>query len=83
MSASITLTFYQVVTMAQTTVSSKYQVVIPKEIRERTGIKPGQKFSVIATATGIHLVRVPTLEELRGIARGANTSGLREKEDRL
>ena len=69
--------------MAQTTVSSKYQVVIPKEIRERTGIKPGQKLSVIATATGIHLVRVPTLEELRGIARGANASGLRDKEDRL
>ncbi len=69
--------------MAQTTVSSKYQVVIPKEVRERTGLKPGQKLSVIATASGIQLVRVPTLEELRGIARGADPSGLREKEDRL
>jgi AbrB family looped-hinge helix DNA binding protein len=69
--------------MAQTTISSKYQVVIPKEIRERTGLKPGQKLSVIATTTGIYLVPVPTLAELRGIARGANTSGLREKVDRL
>ncbi len=69
--------------MAQTTVSSKYQVVIPKDVRERIGLKPGQKLSVIATASGIQLVRVPTLEELRGIARGANAGGLREKEDRL
>jgi len=79
---SITLLSYRVRTMAQTTISSKYQVVIPKEIRERTGWKPGQKLSVIATAQGVHLVRVPTLEELRGIARGADTSGLREKADR-
>jgi AbrB family looped-hinge helix DNA binding protein len=83
MQPSIFLSFYQVTTMAQTTVSSKYQVVIPKEIRERTGIKPGQKLSVIATASGVQLVRVPTLAELRGIARGADPSGLREKEDRL
>ena len=73
---------HQVMTMAQTTVSSKYQVVIPKEIRERIGLKPGQKLSVTATATCIHLVPVPTLAELRGSARGANTSSLREKGDR-
>lgn len=69
--------------MAYTTISSKYQVVIPKEIRERTGLRPGQKLSVIATGRGIYLVPVPTLAELRGIARGADACGLREKVDRL
>ena len=68
--------------MAQTIVSSRYQVRIPKQIRERAGLKPGQKLDVTATRFGIRLVRVPTLEELRGIARGANTSGLRDKSDR-
>lgn len=69
--------------MAHTTISSKYQVVIPKEIRERVGLKPGQRLSVIATGRGVHLVPVPSLEELRGIARGADTGGVREKEERL
>ena len=69
--------------MAQTTISSKYQVVIPKEIREWTGLRPGQRLSVIAMAGGIYMVPVPTLEELRGIARGADISGIREKADRL
>ena len=82
-SASIISTSYPVRTMAHTTVSSKFQVVIPKEIRERTGLKPGQRLSVIATAGVIHLVPVPSLQELRGIARGADTRGLREKVDRL
>ena len=38
--------------MSETTVSSKYQVVIPKEIRERVGIRPGQKLRVIAKGKG-------------------------------
>ena len=83
LSASTIPTSYQVRTMAQTTVSSKFQVVIPKEVRERTGLQPGQRLSVIATGGVIHLVPVPTLQQLRGIARGADTTGVREKEDRL
>ena len=69
--------------MSQTTVSSKYQVVIPKEIRERMQIKPGQKLSVIAKGGVIYLVPVRGLGELRGIAKGADTSNLREKVDRI
>lgn len=69
--------------MDETTVSSKYQVVIPKRVRERIGLKPGQKLMVIEKGGVISLVPVPELDELRGIARGANTEGLREKVDRL
>lgn len=69
--------------MSRTVVSSKYQVVIPKEIRERIGLKPGQELAVFVRDRIITLVPVPTLEELRGIARGADTSALREEADRF
>jgi len=69
--------------MAQTTVSSKYQVVIPKEIRERMRIEPGQKLSVIAKGGIIYLVPVLELDELQGFVQGIDTSDLREKEDRF
>lgn len=65
-----------------TVVSSKYQVVIPKRERERLGLKPGQKLSVIVKGRTIHLVPVLPLDALRGIARGASTEGYREEEDR-
>ncbi len=69
--------------MAQTTVSSKYQVVIPKEIRERMRIEPGQKLSVITKGGIIYLVPVLELDELQGFVQGIDTSDLREKEDRF
>jgi len=69
--------------MDETTVSSKYQVVIPKRIRESVGVKPGQKLMVIAKHGIIHLVPLRELDELRGIARGANIEGYREKVDRF
>lgn len=69
--------------MATTTVSSKYQVVIPKEVREQIPIRPGQKLAVIVKGNTIHLVPVLPLKELRGIAKGINTEGLREEVDRM
>jgi len=68
--------------MAQTTVSSKYQVVIPKEDRERAGIKPGQKLMVLVKHGIIKLVPVRTLDELQGFVKGINTEGYREETDR-
>ncbi|MGD9497715.1 MAG: AbrB/MazE/SpoVT family DNA-binding domain-containing protein [Armatimonadota bacterium] len=68
--------------MASVTVSSKYQIVIPKEVREALDIKPGQELAVLVKGTAISLVPVPTLEELRGVLKGADLSGLREKVDR-
>jgi AbrB family looped-hinge helix DNA binding protein len=69
--------------MAQTRVSSKYQVVIPKEIRERHGLKPGQVFQVISKGDVITLVPDRPLSAFRGILRGLPTTGFREKKDRL
>ncbi|MEA3403691.1 MAG: AbrB/MazE/SpoVT family DNA-binding domain-containing protein [Armatimonadota bacterium] len=68
--------------MPSVTVSSKYQVVIPKDVRERLGIQPGQELQLIVKHGAIHLVPVPALQDLRGFVKGIDTSDIREKEDR-
>lgn len=47
-------------------VSSKYQVVIPKDVRERLGIEPGQEVEVFSIAGRVELVPVEPIEDLRG-----------------
>ena len=67
----------------QTTISSKYQVVIPKPVRERLGLKPRQKLTVLEKDGMVILVPERSLDELRGIAKGAKLQGFRDKEDRF
>ncbi|HXI11063.1 MAG TPA: AbrB/MazE/SpoVT family DNA-binding domain-containing protein [Thermoanaerobaculia bacterium] len=69
--------------MARTRVSPKFQVVIPKEIRERHGLKPGQEMQVISKGETITLVPDRPLSSFRGVLRGMPTSGHREKKDRM
>jgi AbrB family looped-hinge helix DNA binding protein len=69
--------------MNAVTVSSKYQVVIPEEVRKDMSIKPGQKFEVIVFEGCIELVPVKDVRSLRGTLKGIDTSGLRDKEDRF
>ncbi len=69
--------------MEETKVSSKYQIVIPKAIRDRANIEAGQKLTVILKGNVISLVPQVPLEELRGFISGIDTKGLREEEDRL
>jgi len=66
----------------QTTISNKYQVVIPKPIREHLNLKPRQKMTVIEKDKMLILIPHVSLEELRGIAAKADTDGYREKKDR-
>ncbi len=67
----------------QTTISSKYQVVIPKPVREHLNLKPQQKLTVIEKDKMLILIPQVSLDELRGIAAGAGTDNYREKTDRL
>ncbi|MEX4009417.1 AbrB/MazE/SpoVT family DNA-binding domain-containing protein [Neoaquamicrobium sediminum] len=67
---------------ATTKLSEKFQISIPKEVRERQGWKAGQEFAFIPQGKGVMLVPVPTLDELRGIAKGANSDGYRDRNDR-
>ena len=64
------------------TVSSKYQVVIPQDIRQSVGIRPGQKVEVVQYGGHIALVPVPTPEAMRGSLKGAHLDGFRDKTDR-
>jgi AbrB family looped-hinge helix DNA binding protein len=69
--------------MARTRVSPKYQVVIPKEVRESMGLKVGQEFQVIAKGGTITLVPERPIAALRGFAKGIRTENIREKKDRM
>lgn len=67
----------------QTTISSKYQVVIPKAVRERLNLKPKQKLTIIEKDKMLILIPSTSLSELRGIAAGAVIDDYREKKDRF
>jgi AbrB family looped-hinge helix DNA binding protein len=64
------------------TLSSKFQISIPKEVRESQGWKPGQKFAFIPGGSDYELVPVPKLKDLRGIAKGADITDYRDRYDR-
>lgn len=68
--------------MTVVTVSPKFQVVIPREIRERLGLEPGQKVQAIAFENRIELIPVRRMKAARGLLRGMDTSLHRER-DRL
>lgn len=69
--------------MADTaTLSSKFQISIPKALRAMRQWKAGQEFVFIPKGAGVLLVPVPTNDDLYGIARGADTAGVRDRRDR-
>lgn len=65
---------------AVTTISSKYQIVIPRAVREQFNLKPGQKLMFIPYQKSIRLVVVPAIEDALGMFRGVGTNELREEE---
>ena len=69
--------------MGRTKVSSKYQVVIPRDVRESAGIRVGQEFQVIAKNGMVTLVPERPISSMRGFVRGIRTTGFREKKDRV
>jgi AbrB family looped-hinge helix DNA binding protein len=68
--------------MNTVTVSPKFQVVIPQEIREELSLKPGEKLRVMRYDDRVELIRIRPIKELRGFLRGMNTTIERE-DDRL
>ena len=68
--------------MQTVTVSPKFQVVIPKHIRETMGLRPGQKLKVIEYEGRIELIPDRDISELKGFLKGINTEFNRE-DDRL
>ncbi|MDQ7063873.1 MAG: AbrB/MazE/SpoVT family DNA-binding domain-containing protein [candidate division KSB1 bacterium] len=68
--------------MDQVTVSSKYQIIIPRSIRKSLGIRPGQKVQVMRYEDRIELIPVKPVQKLRGFLKGIDTAVEREP-DRL
>ncbi len=66
--------------MQSVTVSPKYQVVIPKNVRDSLKLRPGQKIQVVEYAGRIELIPERDIKELRGFLKGINTEFKREKD---
>jgi AbrB family looped-hinge helix DNA binding protein len=64
------------------TLSSKFQISIPKAVRTARHWKAGQEFAFIPKGTGVLLVPVPARGELPGIAKGAKAKDFRDRKDR-
>ena len=64
--------------MHTVTVSPKFQVVIPKEVRKALNLRPGQKMQVVEHEGRIEFIPERDLKELRGFLKGINTEFKRE-----
>ena len=69
--------------MDTVTISSKYQMVIPREIRDKWKIKPGQKVRLIVYGNHLEVVPVRDIREARGFLKGMSSDIEREEEDRV
>jgi AbrB family looped-hinge helix DNA binding protein len=65
------------------TLSSKFQVVIPLDVREKLDLSPGQKIVVVEKDGVVHLIPPRSLKETRGFVKGLDTKDLRDEEDRI
>ncbi|MBL8377992.1 MAG: AbrB/MazE/SpoVT family DNA-binding domain-containing protein [Burkholderiales bacterium] len=68
--------------MSTATLSSKFQISIPKALRNEMGLKAGQKFAFLRIGDSLRLVPQRPISALTGIARGANTKDYRDRSDR-
>ena len=69
--------------MSLTTISPKFQIVIPKEVHENLRLSPRQRLQVVEKGGVITLVPELSLKSLRGSLKGMSKTGIREKKDSL
>lgn len=65
--------------MESVTISPKFQIVIPRRVRDSLKLKPGQKIRVIQFGKRIELIPEVDISEMRGFLKGINTKISREK----
>lgn len=68
--------------MAMATISSKYQLAIPAEIRKKLHISPNQKVIVLEKGGIIHIILQRPLRDTKGFVKKMDTKDIREKADR-
>ena len=74
--------YNKLIDMETVKLSSKFQVVIPLEVREKLKLKPGMQFRVIDVGGAVELIPVRPIREMRGRFKNINTNIERE-DDRL
>lgn len=62
------------------TISPKYQVVIPRELREKLQLKPGEKVEFLQYENRIEMIPVRDIKKMRGFLKGIDTTVEREKD---
>ncbi len=67
--------------MEAVTISSKYQVVIPKEVRKQFNLKPGQKIMFIPYNGTLRVIMIPPIKKARGMLKGINRENIGEEAD--
>ena len=67
---------------ATATLSSKFQISIPKIVRDEVHWEAGQEFVFIPKGKGVLIMPVPVFAELAGIAKGARKEDYRDRKDR-
>ncbi|HXV68166.1 MAG TPA: AbrB/MazE/SpoVT family DNA-binding domain-containing protein [Nitrospira sp.] len=68
--------------MATVTISSKFQIMLPKQVREKLRLRPRQRLQIIEKGGTITLVPEVSLKSLKGALKGMSRMHLREKENR-
>jgi AbrB family looped-hinge helix DNA binding protein len=66
--------------MVTVTVSPKFQVVIPKVVREKLSIRPGQKLQILQFSDRIEFVVLQNIKNMRGFLKGIKTDVRRERD---
>ncbi|HID81933.1 MAG TPA: AbrB/MazE/SpoVT family DNA-binding domain-containing protein [Chromatiales bacterium] len=66
--------------MTAVTVSPKFQVVIPKEVRDSMGIVSGQKIQMLTYHNRIELIPIKPMKKLKGFLKGIDTEVQRDKD---
>jgi AbrB family looped-hinge helix DNA binding protein len=66
--------------METVTLSPKFQVVIPKRIREKLKVKKGQKFQVFFFEERIELIPIKNMKDMRGFLEGIDTEIIRDED---
>lgn len=66
--------------MDTVTISPKFQVVIPRAVREQLGLEPGQKVQALAYNNRVQLIPVQPMRRMRGFLKGIDTTVARDRD---
>ena len=64
------------------TLTKRFKITVPKSVREAQNLEDGQEFVFILKGAGVLMLPVPALEQIAGIAEGARSTDIRERENR-